>query len=161
MIKKILILSNQHPLAFINSPRKEFANLDVSDGISIHNKLTAAAWCGRDLPHIISIVNNNISVNLDVSDGISIHNKLTAAVWCDRDLPQTISIVNNNILFTEMKVTANKQNAAMTRVEQVDLEKMFVIFKQQIKTLATTDVDPSQHPMKLWVKKAFNFTVRP
>ena len=45
-----------------------------------------------------------------------------------------------------MKVIVNKQNAAMTRVEQpTDLAKVFIIHKQQNKKHTTTDVDPSQH----------------
>jgi hypothetical protein len=41
-----------------------------------------------------------------------------------------------------MKVIANKQNAAMTRVEQpAGLAKEFVIFKQQNKTHTATDID--------------------
>jgi hypothetical protein len=47
--KNILILSNQYPLTFINSPRNEYTNLDVSHGISIYDTLTTAAWCGRDV----------------------------------------------------------------------------------------------------------------
>jgi len=66
-------------------------------------------------------------------------------------------IVNNGILFTEMKVIANKQNTAMMGVEEpADLAKVFVIFKQQNKTNTTTDVDPCQHFTKPRVTKAFN-----
>ena len=73
-------------------------------------------------------------INLDVSDGLSIHDKLTTAAWCGRDLPQMNAIVNTHIFFTEMKVIANKQHAATTRVEQqVDVAKVFVIFKQKIR----------------------------
>jgi hypothetical protein len=54
------------------------------------------------------------------------------------------AIVSNHNLFTEMKVVANKQNAARTGVEQpADLAKVCVIFKQQNKTHTVTDIDPS------------------
>jgi hypothetical protein len=66
------------------------------------------------------------------------------------------AIVNTHILFTEMKVVANKQNAARTRVEQqADLAEVFVIFTQPNKTHTATDIDTSQHPMKLRVTQAF------
>ena len=82
--------------------------------------------------------------NFDISDGISIPDELTAAAWCDGDLPQVHAILGNHSLFTEMKVVANKQNAARTGVEQpADLAKVFVIFKQQNKTHTVTDIDPS------------------
>ena len=56
-----------------------------------------------------------------------------------------------------MKVIANKQNAARTGVEQpADLAKVFVIFKQQNKTHTVAGIDPSRHPMKMRVTKAFN-----
>ena len=95
--------------------------------------------------------------NSDISDGISIPDELTAAAWCDGDLPQMNAVVNNHNLFTEMKVIANKQNAARTGVEQpADLAKVFVIFKQQNRSYTVTDIDPSWHPMKMRVTKAFN-----
>ena len=93
----------------------------------------------------------------DISDGISIPDELTAAAWCDGDLPQVHAIVGNHNLFTEMKVVANKQNAARTGVEQpADLAKVFIIFKQQNKTHTVTDIDPPRHPMKMRVTRAFN-----
>ena len=95
--------------------------------------------------------------NFDISDGISIPDKLTAASWCDGDLPQVHAIVGNHNLFAEMKVFANKQNAARTGVEQPGgLTKVFVIFKQQNKTHTVTDIDPSRYPMKMRVTGAFN-----
>ena len=57
--------------------------------------------------------------------------ELNAAACCDGDLPQVHAIVSNQNLFMEMKVVANRQNAARTGVEQpADLAKVFVIFKQ-------------------------------
>ena len=95
--------------------------------------------------------------NFDISDGISVPDELTAAAWCDGDLPQVHAIVGNHNLFSEMKVVANKQNAARTGVEQpADLAKVFVIFKQQNTTHNVTDINPSRHPMKMRVTRAFN-----
>ncbi len=95
--------------------------------------------------------------DFDISDGITIPDELTAVAWCDGDLPQVNAIVSNHNLFTEMKVIANKQNAARTGVEQpADLAKVFVIFKQQNKTHTVAGIDPSRHPMKMRVTKAFN-----
>jgi hypothetical protein len=36
-------------LPFINSLRKEYSDFDISDGISIPDESTAAAWCDGDL----------------------------------------------------------------------------------------------------------------
>ena len=46
-------------LPFINSLRKEYSNLNISDGISIPDELTAAAWCDGDLPQMNAVVNNH------------------------------------------------------------------------------------------------------
>ena len=46
-------------LPFINSLRKEYSNFDISDGISIPDELTAAAWCDGDLPQVHAIVGNH------------------------------------------------------------------------------------------------------
>ncbi len=43
-------------LSFINSLRKEYSIFDVSNGISIPDEITAAAWCDRDLPQMNAIV---------------------------------------------------------------------------------------------------------
>jgi len=49
------------------------------------------------------------------------------------------------------------KNAARTGVEQLaNLAKVFVIFKQQNKAHTVTDIDPSQHPMKMRATKAFS-----
>ena len=54
-----------------------------------------------------------------------------------------------------MKVVANKQNAARPGVEQLaDSAKVFVIFKQQIKTHTVTDINPSRHSMKMRATRA-------
>ncbi len=51
--------------------------------------------------------------------------ELNAAACCDGDLPQVHAIVGNHNLFMEMKVVANRQNAARTAVEQLaDLAKV-------------------------------------
>ena len=72
--------------------------------------------------------------DFDISGWITIPYELTAAAWCDGDFPQVNAIVSNHNLFTEMKVVANKQNAARTGVEQpADLFKVFITFKQQNK----------------------------
>ncbi len=51
--------------------------------------------------------------------------ELNAAACCDGDLPRVHAIVCNHNLFMEMKVVANRQNAARTAVEQLaDLAKV-------------------------------------
>ena len=54
-------------------------------------------------------------------------------------------------------MVANRQNARRTGVEQLaDLANIFVIFKQQNKTHTVNDIDPSRHPKKMRVIKAFS-----
>ncbi len=56
--------------------------------------------------------------DFDVSDGTSIPDELTAVARWYGDLPQVNAIINDHELFTDMKVIANKQNAARTGVKQ-------------------------------------------
>ena len=44
---------------FINSLRKEYADFDVSDGMSIPDELSTVAWCDGDLPQVNAIINDH------------------------------------------------------------------------------------------------------
>ena len=60
----------------------------------------------------------------DDESGISIPTNLTAVSWCDGDLAQIASVIEDVTLFHDKKVTANKQSAARSGVEQAaDLSK--------------------------------------
>jgi len=106
--------------------------------------------------HLSTLPVKNECADFDVSSGTSISDELTAVAWCDGDLEQVNAIINDRDSCTDMKVIANKQNAARAGVEQpADLAKVFVIFKQTNKTRTVTDAVLFRQLMKRRVTKAF------
>ena len=74
------------------------------------------------------------------------------------DIQKELKCVSNKTrqLLNDWKVIANKQNAALTAVEQAaDLTKVFKVINQEARRLTVTDIDPSRHPMKMKVTIAF------
>ena len=97
----------------------------------------------------------------DDESGISIPTNLTAVSWCDGDLAQIASVIEDVTLFHDKKVTANKQSAARSGVEQAaDLSKCFKIVNNIQSEYTVSDLPAKLHPLKRSILTEFNNLAR-
>lgn len=94
--------------------------------------------------------------NFDSDSGAAIPDHLTAVSYCDGDFGNLSVIKENAQMLKDLKIVANKQNAARSAVEQpADLAKCFKIIKELLPTYTATDLPPDRSPVKDRVSTAF------
>ena len=89
----------------------------------------------------------------DSESGVPIPDRLTAVCACDGDLSQINNIKETAKKLNDLKICANKQNAARSGVEQpADLAKVFMIIKSLLPDYTATNLPADRNPVKCWAR---------